>query len=396
MNVNRYVVAGHNHFDSFGKFDGTGNVGSSEIELRSVVVEERSMSSAFFFGKDVNLTAEFGVSLNGAGFRDNLTPFDTASVDTTKKGAYVIACLRFVKSLSEHFKTGNNRSGGLFLKTYDFNGIADVSYASFNSSGCNRTTTRDREYVFDGKKERLRIVSFRSGNVVVDSVHKFKDALSFGGRKNFFFACAAGSLFESLKSRTLDDGGIVAGESVLVKKSSDFHFNEFEKFGIVYLVALVKEYDDIGNAYLTSKKDVFSGLRHRTVGSGNYEDRAVHLSSAGDHVLNVVRVSRAVNVSVVTLVGLILNVSRVNRNTSRLFFGRFIDLVISHCFGVAFASHNHRDSRSQSGLTVVNVADSTDVYVRFASVKFCFCHFCFLRFYDFIFYFCITVAFATR
>ena len=58
------------------------------------------------------------------------------------------------------------------------------------------------------------------------------------------------------------------------------------------------KYNDARNANLTSKKDVLSGLRHRTVSCSNYEDSAVHLSSAGDHVLNVVGVAGAVNVSV--------------------------------------------------------------------------------------------------
>ena len=49
-----------------------------------------------------------------------------------------------------------------------------------------------------------------------------------------------------------------------------------------------------------------SGLRHRAVRRGHDQDRAVHLSSAGDHVLNIVGVAGAVNVRVVTMLRLIL------------------------------------------------------------------------------------------
>ena len=35
LNVHINVVAGHAHFSAFGKSDNTGNVGSSEIELRT-------------------------------------------------------------------------------------------------------------------------------------------------------------------------------------------------------------------------------------------------------------------------------------------------------------------------------------------------------------------------
>ena len=35
------VIAGHAHLDAFGQGDDAGNVGGTEVELRTVVVEER-------------------------------------------------------------------------------------------------------------------------------------------------------------------------------------------------------------------------------------------------------------------------------------------------------------------------------------------------------------------
>ena len=71
---------------------------------------------------------------------------------------------------------------------------------------------------------------------------------------------------------------------------------------------------------------MLTGLRHRAVSSGYNQDSTVHLSSAGDHVLNVVGMARAVNVSVVTLVGLILNVSGVDGDAALLLFRSLIDV----------------------------------------------------------------------
>ena len=73
---------------------------------------------------------------------------------------------------------------------------------------------------------------------------------------------------------------------------------------VVHLVGLVHEHDDVGHADLTGQQDVLAGLRHRAVRSGHNQDRAVHLRSAGDHVLDIVGVAGAVNVSIVTLLGL--------------------------------------------------------------------------------------------
>ena len=48
FNAHVNVIAGTAHFNAFGKGDSTGNVGSSEVELRSVVVKERSVTTTFF------------------------------------------------------------------------------------------------------------------------------------------------------------------------------------------------------------------------------------------------------------------------------------------------------------------------------------------------------------
>ena len=116
------------------------------------------------------------------------------------------------------------------------------------------------------------------------------------------------------------------------------------------------------------------GLSHRAVGSSYNEDSAVHLSSTGDHVLNIVSVAGAVNVSIVTLVGLILNVSSVDGDAALPLFGGLIDVGIVHELGVALHSQNLGDSSGQSGLTMVNVADGTNVYMGFITFKFCLCH----------------------
>ena len=51
------------------------------------------------------------------------------------------------------------------------------------------------------------------------------------------------------------------GNSYLIKSLTDFHLNELKKLGIVNLVALVHEYNNVRNANLTSKEKVFFSLR---------------------------------------------------------------------------------------------------------------------------------------
>jgi hypothetical protein len=73
---------------------------------------------------------------------------------------------------------------------------------------------------------------------------------------------------------------------------------------------------------------VLAGLRHRAVSSRTDQDGAVHLGSTGNHVLDVVGVTRAVNVGVVTVGGFVFDVRGVDGDAARLFFRRRVDLVV--------------------------------------------------------------------
>ena len=121
---------------------------------------------------------------------------------------------------------------------------------------------------------------------------------------------------------------------------------------------------------------MLSGLSHNTIGCCYYKDSAIHLSCTGDHVLNVVSMSWAVNVCIVSLLSLILNVCGRNGDTTLSLLRSLID-VLEIGSGVTSnsLSQNFGDCCGQSGFTMVNVADGTNVTMRFGSFKLCFCHF---------------------
>ena len=77
-----YVVAGHAHLSAFGQRDHTGNIRCTEVELRSVVVEERSMTATLVLGQNVYLSGKFLVAGNAARFCQNLSSFDFSSLNT--------------------------------------------------------------------------------------------------------------------------------------------------------------------------------------------------------------------------------------------------------------------------------------------------------------------------
>jgi hypothetical protein len=156
-----------------------------------------------------------------------------------------------------------------------------------------------------------------------------------------------------------------------------FHFHELEHLLVVDHVALVEEHHEAGNVHLTGEQHVLTSLWHRAVSGSHHEDGTVHLGSTSNHVLHIVGVTRAVHVSIVTLLGLILHVSSIDGNTTLLLLGSVVTLVKGlHLVlvGLDPLSKHLGDSCGQGSLTMVHVTDGTNVHVRFSTHKCFFSH----------------------
>ena len=229
----------------------------------------------------------------------------------------------------------------------------------------DRAAAGDREHVFHRHQERLIDRTLRLRNVVVHRLHQLKDR---------FLAELRVLVLERHQRRALDDRNLVAGELVLGQQLAHFELDQFQKLRIVDHVDLVQEHHQRRHADLAGEQDVLAGLRHRAVGGGHHQDRAVHLGGAGDHVLHVVGVAGAVDVRVVALVGLILDVRGRNRDAARLLFRRLVDLIVRGVGRAARLGQNLGDRRRQRRLAMVDVTDGADVAVRLVAVELLFGH----------------------
>ncbi|MNH03010.1 hypothetical protein D3C79_622620 [compost metagenome] len=189
---------------------------------------------------------------------------------------------------------------------------------------------------------------------------------------DLLFPCSVA--FQRFQRGTTYYRQVITREVVLGQQFTNFHLDQFEQLFVVYHVALVHEHDHVRDTNLATQQDVLTSLRHRAVSRGYYQDRAVHLGSTGDHVLNVVGVTRAIYVGVVTDRGVVFYVGGVDGDTTLTLFRCLVDLVEGESFTTEVLGQHVGDGGGQGGFTVVNVADGTHVNVRFITLKFFFRH----------------------
>jgi hypothetical protein len=273
-------------------------------------------------------------------------------------------CLTLIEQLAEHFNAGDHCLGRR-LDPDDLDFLADLNDAALDSARADGAAAGNREHVFYRHQERLVFRPLRLRNVLIHRLHQSHDR---------FFAELLIAAFERLEGRAFDDGDLVAREIVLRQQLTNFKFDQLEQLRIVDHVDLVHVNDERRNTDLTGEQDVLAGLRHRAVCRGHHQDRAVHLSGAGDHVLHVVGVAWTIDVRVMALVGLILDVSGRNGDAARLLFRRLVDLVISGERRAALFSEHFGDRRRQRRLAVVDVTDRPDVAMGLGPLEFFFGH----------------------
>ena len=106
---------------------------------------------------------------------------------------------------------------------------------------------------------------------------------------------------------------------------------------------------------------MLASLRHRAVGGRDDENGAVHLRRAGNHVLDIVCMTRAVDVGIMALIGFIFDVSDINRNTALSLLRRLVDLIVGQKLSLTLFFQDFGDRCRQSCLTVIDVANGADI-----------------------------------
>src|SRR6476469_7818510 len=173
VHFHRDVVARHHHLGAFRQMHDTGHVGGAEVELRTVVGEERGVAAALFLGEDVGLSLELGVRLDRTRLAQHLAALDVLALGTAKQRTDVVAGLALIEQLAEHFDAGDR---GLLrsAQTDDLDFFADLDDAALDTAGHDGAAARDREHVFNRHQERQIDRTLRLRNVSVDLLHQLE------------------------------------------------------------------------------------------------------------------------------------------------------------------------------------------------------------------------------
>ena len=148
---------------------------------------------------------------------------------------------------------------------------------------------------------------------------------------------------------------------------------------------------DTDKPFLMPVEDVFTITGRGTVATGRVERGVLHLNDEVEIVgikeetkktvvtgIEMFRkmLDEAVNVCIVSLLGLVLDVSGRNGDTTLSLFGSLIDVIEVNLLVTRYSlGKNLGDCSGQSSFTMVNVTDGTNVTMGLCSVKFSFSHY---------------------
>ena len=340
------VVTGHDHL--VGSILGTLREGQinrlirgTEVELRAVVLVETAVAATLLLGKDVERGEELGVGLDGAGLADNHATLDVLTADTTEQETGVVTSLGLVAGLLEGLNVGDLGLDGLLALANNLNLLLALKDTTLDTSRHDGTTAGDGEDILNSHEERLVHITVGGGDPLIDGLKQLIDLLG----TNLGLLVLHGH-----ESRAHDDGGLVTFEAVGVQQLTHLHLDELQHLGVVDGIDLVDKDDDLLDTDLAGEQQMLTGLGHLTIGGSDDNDGTVHVGGTSNHVLDVIGVTRAVDVRVVAVLGRVLDVGSRNGDTTSALLRSLVDGTIVEEVGKALLGLAFGDGSGQSGL----------------------------------------------
>ena len=157
-----------------GSVHDAGHVRRAEVELRTVVGEERRVTAALFLGQDVGLGLELRVRLHRARLAQHLAALDVLALRAAQQAPTLSPASPWSSSL-RNISTPVTVVFVVGLQADDLDFLADLDDAALDAARHHRAAARDREHVLDRHQERLVHRTLRLRDVGVDRLHQLQD-----------------------------------------------------------------------------------------------------------------------------------------------------------------------------------------------------------------------------
>lgn len=290
------------------------------------------------------------MGLDGAWLDNDHTTLDILTANTTEQETRIVASLGEFARLLKGLNVGDLGLQWCTSLANKLNLGILLQHTTLDTARGHGATTWDGKDILDRHQERLLHVTLRSWDPLVDSVHKLV---------NLFHTNVVLSALDGAKSGSKDNWGVVTLKAVAVEQLTHLHLDELQHLLVLNSIHLVHENDNALDANLTGEQQVFSCLWHLTIRSGDNDDSTIHTSSTSNHVLDVIGVTRTVDVRIVALLGLVLDVGGGDGDTTLALFWSLVDSAVLEVVGEALLGLSLSDGGSQGGLSVIDVTNGS-------------------------------------
>src|SRR5262245_15142065 len=366
LDRHRHVVPRHHHLHPARQRAHPRHVRRPKIKLRPVPVEKRRVPPPFVLPQHVHLRLELLVRLDRPRLRQHLPPLHFVFIDPAQQRADVISGSSFVQHPPTHLHPLHHRLLRLRLHPHDLDLFPHLHDPPLHPPRHHGAAPRDREYVLDRHQKRLVHRPRRCRNVAVHRLHQVPDALR---RRRVL------RLLHRPQGTAPHHRDVVPRKLVLLQQLPHLQLHQVQNLRVVHHVHLVHEHHQARHVHLPRQQHVLPRLRQRPVVGRHYQNRPVHLRRPRDHVLDVVRVPRTVDVRVVPLRRLVLHVAHRDRDPPLPLLRGVVDRPkVPHRHPAVLRVQHLRDRTRQRRLPVIDVPDRPDVHVRLRPVELCLGH----------------------
>ncbi|CAB4766737.1 unannotated protein [freshwater metagenome] len=230
-------------------------------------------------------------------------------------------------------------------------------------AGHHSPTTRDREHILDRHQERLVELTLGLRDRAVTRIHQLHQLL-----------LPHRITLQRLQRRNTHHRRIITRELILGQQLTDLKLHQVQQLLIINHVSLVQSHNNVRNTHLTGQKHMLTRLRHRTISRSHHQNRTINLRSTRDHVLDVVSMTRHINMRIMPILRLVLNMSNRDRDTTSLLLRRLINLIKRSELRQPLIRQRLRNRSRQRRLTMINMTHRPNIHMGLRTLELCLAH----------------------